>query len=152
MGTSLAIDRKTGQRRVVLAYEILFLFFGNGIVHWDVMNDIFQSLMTCTLIIKEVLPKYSDSYIFNWHSKFTNCLTWPKVDVLPQTFFLIYQILHLIYLKFFLEVSESFQNIYRFSCKIFFSKCLQNFMKTYEKFLKNKKNLQEFQKFPQSFL
>ncbi len=26
MGTSLAIDRKTGQRRVVLAYEILFLF------------------------------------------------------------------------------------------------------------------------------
>ncbi len=31
-----------GHRRVVLAYEILFLFFGNGIVHSDVMNDIFQ--------------------------------------------------------------------------------------------------------------
>ncbi len=45
MGTSLAIDRKTGQRRVVLAYEILFLFFGNGIVCSDVMNDIIQSLM-----------------------------------------------------------------------------------------------------------
>ncbi len=38
--TSLAIDRKTGQRRVVLAYEILFMFFGDGIVHSDVMNDI----------------------------------------------------------------------------------------------------------------
>ncbi len=80
MGTSLAIDRKTGQRRVVLAYEILFLFFSNGIVYSDVMNDIFQSSTTCTLIIKQVSPKYSDSYIFNWHSKFANCLTWPKVD------------------------------------------------------------------------
>ncbi len=30
-GDSLAIDRKTGQRMVLLAYEILFLFFGNGI-------------------------------------------------------------------------------------------------------------------------
>ncbi len=83
MGTSLAIDRKTGQRRVVLAYEILFLFSGKGIARSDVMNDIFQSLTTRTLIIKQVLPKYSDSYIFNWHSKFVNCLTWPKVDVLP---------------------------------------------------------------------
>ncbi len=82
-GTSLAIDRKTGQRRVVLAYEILFLFFDKGIVRWDVMNDIFQSLTTCKLIIKQVLPKYSESYIFNWHSKFANCLNWPKVDVLP---------------------------------------------------------------------
>ncbi len=81
MGTSLAIDRKTGQRSVVLAYEILFLFFGNRIVRSDVMNDI-QSLTTCILIIKQVLPKYSDSYIFNWHSKFANCLTWPKVDIL----------------------------------------------------------------------
>ncbi len=81
MGTSLAIDRKTGQRRVVLEYEILFLFFCNGIVHSDVMNDIIQSLRT--LIIKQLLWKYSDSYIFNWHSKFANCLTWPKVDVLP---------------------------------------------------------------------
>ncbi len=84
MGTSLAIDRKTGQRRVVLSYEILFLFFGNGIVRLDVMTDTFQSLKTCTLIIKQVLPKYGDSYyIFNWHSKFANCLTWSKVDVLP---------------------------------------------------------------------
>ncbi len=84
METLSAIDRKTGQRRVVLAYEILFLFFSNRIVRSDVMNDIFQySLTTCTLIIKQVLPKYSDSYIFNWHSKFANCLTWTKVDVLP---------------------------------------------------------------------
>ncbi len=83
MGTSLAVDRKTGQRRVVLAYEILFSFFGNGIVRSDVMNEIFQSLTTCTLIIKQVLPKDSDSYVFNWHSKFASCLTWPKVDVLP---------------------------------------------------------------------
>ncbi len=88
MGTSLAIDRKMGQRRVVLAYEILFLFFGNETVRSDVMNDIFQSLTMCTLIIKQVLPKYNDSYIFNWHSKFTNCLTWPKVDVLPNLKFL----------------------------------------------------------------
>ncbi len=83
MGTSLVIDRKTGQRRVVLAYEILFSFFGNGIVRSAVMTYIIQSLTTCTLIIKQVLPKYSDSYIFIWHSKFANCLTWPKVDVLP---------------------------------------------------------------------
>ncbi len=44
MGTSLAIDRKTGQRRVVLAYEILFLFFGNGIVcserYYPVLDDV----------------------------------------------------------------------------------------------------------------
>ncbi len=46
MGTSLAIDRKTGQRRVVLAYEILFLFFGNGIVRREAMTDILQSLTT----------------------------------------------------------------------------------------------------------
>ncbi len=85
MGTPLAIDRKTGQGRVVLADEILFLFFGNGIVRSDVMNDIFQSLTTCTLIIKQVLPKYSDSYNFNWHSKFANCLTWTKEDILPYT-------------------------------------------------------------------
>ncbi len=39
----------------------------------------------CTLVIKQVLPKYSDSYIFNWHSKFANCLTWPKVDISPYT-------------------------------------------------------------------
>ncbi len=83
MGISLAIDRKTGQRRVVFAYEILFLFFGNGIVRSYVMTDIIQSLTTCTLITKQVLQKYSDSYIFNWHSKFANCLTWPKVDILP---------------------------------------------------------------------
>ncbi len=83
MVISLAIDNKTGQRRVVLAYEILFLFFGNGIVRSDIMNDIFQSLTRCTLIIKQVLPKYSDSYIFNWHSKFANFLTWLKVDILP---------------------------------------------------------------------
>ncbi len=82
-GTSLAIDRKTGQRRVILAYEILLLFFSDGIVRSDVMNDIIQSLRMCTLIIKQVPPKYSDSYIFNWYSKFANCLTWPKVDVLP---------------------------------------------------------------------
>ncbi len=69
MGTSLAIHRKTDQRRVVLAYKILFLFFSNGIVHSDVMNDIFQALTTNTLIIKQVLPKYSDSYIFNWYSR-----------------------------------------------------------------------------------
>ncbi len=72
------------QRMVVLAYEIPFLFFGKGIVRSDVMNDIFPSLMTCTLIIKQVPPKFSDLYIFNWHSKFSNCLTWPKVHVLPQ--------------------------------------------------------------------
>ncbi len=60
MGTSLAIDKKTGQRRVVLAYKILFLFFGNGIIRSNVMNDIIQSLTTCTLIIKQILPKYSD--------------------------------------------------------------------------------------------
>ncbi len=42
MGTSLAIDRKTCQRRVASAYEILFLFFGHGIVRSDVVNDIFQ--------------------------------------------------------------------------------------------------------------
>ncbi len=83
VGTSLAVERKTGQRRVALAYEILFLFFSNGIVHSNVMDDIIQSSTTCTLIIKQVLPKYSDSYIFIWHSKFTNCLTWPTVDVLP---------------------------------------------------------------------
>ncbi len=83
MGTWMAIDRKTGQRRVVLAYEILFLLFGITIVCSYVMNDIFQSLTTCTLIIKQVLSKYSESYIFDWHSKFTNCLTWLKVDVLP---------------------------------------------------------------------
>ncbi len=83
MRTSVAKDRKTGQRGVILAYEILFLFFGTGIVRLDVMNDIFQSLTMCTLIIKQVLPKYSDSYTFNWHSKFADCLTWPKVDVLP---------------------------------------------------------------------
>ncbi len=65
-----------------MAYEILLLFFGNGIVRSDVMNNIIQSLMTCTLIIKQVLPKYKDSYIFR-HSKFVNCLTWLKVDVLP---------------------------------------------------------------------
>ncbi len=65
MGTSSGIERKTGQRRVVLAYKILFLVFGNGIVRSDVINDIFQSLTTCILIIKQVLPKYSDSYIFN---------------------------------------------------------------------------------------
>ncbi len=82
MGTSLAIDRKTGQRREVLAYEILFLFFSNRTVHSDVMNDIIQSLTTCTLIIKQVLLKYSDSNIFNWHLKFANGLTWPKVDIL----------------------------------------------------------------------
>ncbi len=76
MGTSLAIERKTGQRRVVMEYEILFLFFGCGIVRSDAMNDIFQSLTTCTLIIKQVLPKYRDSYIFNWHLKFTNYLIW----------------------------------------------------------------------------
>ncbi len=64
MGTSLAIDRKTGQRRMVLAYEILFLFFSIGIVRLDATNDIFQSSMTCTLIIKQVLLKYSDSDIF----------------------------------------------------------------------------------------
>ncbi len=81
MGTSLAIDRKTGQRRVVLAYEILFLFFGNGIVRLDVMTDIIQSLTTCTLMTKQRLMKYSDSYIFNWHSKLAKCLTWPRVDV-----------------------------------------------------------------------
>ncbi len=61
MGTSLAIDKKTGQRMVVLANEILFLFFGNGMVRSVVMNDIIQSLTTCALIIKLVLPKYSDS-------------------------------------------------------------------------------------------
>ncbi len=83
MGTSLAIDRKTGQRRMVLAYEILFLLFSNGVVCSDVMNDIIQSLTTYTLIIKQALLKYSDSYIFNWHSKFANCLTLPKVDILP---------------------------------------------------------------------
>ncbi len=83
MGSSLAIDKKTGQRRLVLAYEILFLFYGNGIVRSDFMNDIFQSLPTCTSIIKQVVQKYSDAYIFNWHSMFANCLTWPKVDVLP---------------------------------------------------------------------
>ncbi len=92
METSLAIDKKIGQRRVVLAYEILFLFFGNGIVRSDVMNDIIQSLTTCTLIIKQVRLKYSDSYIFNWHSKFANCLTWPKVNVLPFIFFPSYRI------------------------------------------------------------
>ncbi len=86
MGTSLVINRKTGQRRVVSAYEILFLFFSNGIIRSDGMNDIFLSLTTCTLIIKQVLPKYSDSYIFNWHLKFANCLTLPKVDVLPYMY------------------------------------------------------------------
>ncbi len=65
METSLAIEKKTDQRKVVLAYQILFLFFGDGIVRSDVMNDIFQSWMTCTLIIEQVLPKYNDSYIFN---------------------------------------------------------------------------------------
>ncbi len=89
VGTSLAIDTKTGQRRVVLAYEILLLFFGNGIVHSDAVNDIFQSLTMCTLTIKQVLLKYRDSPIFNWHSKFANCLIWAKVDVLPYTVFLI---------------------------------------------------------------
>ncbi len=63
MGILLALERKTGQRRVVLAYEIPFLFFSNGIVRSDVMNDIFEYLTRCTLIIKQVLPKYSDSYI-----------------------------------------------------------------------------------------
>ncbi len=82
MRTSLAIDRKTAQRRVVLAYEILFLFFSHGIVYSDVNERYY--LVLCTLIIKQVLPKYSDSYIFNWHSKFANCLTWPKVNVLPH--------------------------------------------------------------------
>ncbi len=72
---------------MVLAYEIQFLFFDNEIVRADVMNDIIQSLTTCTLIIKQVLPKYRDSYIFNWHSKFANCLPWPKVDVLPYNTF-----------------------------------------------------------------
>ncbi len=91
MGTSLAIDRKTGQRMVVWAYEILFLFFDNGIVRSYVMNNISQSLTMCTLIIKKVLPKYSDLYIFNWHSKFANCLTWPKVDVLPNNHFNLLQ-------------------------------------------------------------
>ncbi len=86
MGTSLAIDKKTGQRGMVLAYEIPFSFFGNGIIRWDVMNAIFQSLTTCTLIIKQVLQKYSDSCIFNWHSKFANCLTCLKVDVLPYLY------------------------------------------------------------------
>ncbi len=85
MGASLVIDRKTDQKRVVLAYEILFFFFGNGIVRSDVMNDILQSLTMCTLIIKQAQPKYSDSYIFNWHSKFANCLTWPKVDLYSTT-------------------------------------------------------------------
>ncbi len=83
MGTSLAIEGKTGQRRVVSACEILFLFFGIGIVRSDVTNDIFPFLTTCALIIKQVLPKNSDSYMSNWHSKFANCLTWPKADVLP---------------------------------------------------------------------
>ncbi len=87
METSLSIDRKTGQRNMVLAYKILFLFFGNEIFRSDVMNDIFQSLTTYTFIIKQVLPKYSDSYIFNWHSKFANCLTWPKVGVLSYLIF-----------------------------------------------------------------
>ncbi len=90
MGTSFAIHRKTGQRRVVSAYEILFLFFSNGIFRSDVMNDIFQSLTTCTLIIKQVLLKYSDSYICNWHWKFANCLTLPKVDVLSYDSLFIY--------------------------------------------------------------
>ncbi len=83
MRTSLVIDKKTGQRRVVLVYKTLFLFFSNGIVCLDVTTDIIQSFMTCTLIIKQVLLKYIDSYIFNWHWKCANCLTWPKVDVLP---------------------------------------------------------------------
>ncbi len=64
MGASLAIDRKTGQRRVALACEILFLFFGNRMVCSDVMNDIFQSSTTRTLILKQVLPKYSDIRMF----------------------------------------------------------------------------------------
>ncbi len=49
-------------KKGVLAYEVLFLFFSNGIVRLDVINDIIQALTTCTLIIKQVLPKYSDSY------------------------------------------------------------------------------------------
>ncbi len=31
--------------------------------------------------------------IFNWHSKFPNCLTWPKVDLLPdivKTYFVLF--------------------------------------------------------------
>ncbi len=82
MGTSLTIDKKTGQKRVVSAYEILLLFFGQN-CSFGCYKRYFPALETYTLIIKQVLPKYSDSYILNWHSKFANCLTWPKVDILP---------------------------------------------------------------------
>ncbi len=54
------------------------------------MNDASQSLTTCTLIIKQVLQKYSDSYIFNCHSKFANCLTWPKKWTFYPTSFSVY--------------------------------------------------------------
>ncbi len=92
MGTSWAIDRKPGQRRVVLAYEILFLFFSNRIVCSDVMNDIIQSLTMYTLIIKQAQPKYSDSYIFNWHSKFatkSGCFTLlsDEIEIFCGSFF-----------------------------------------------------------------
>ncbi len=67
---------------VSILYRYLFSVI-LPITSLDVMNDVFQSLTTCTLIIKQVLLKYNDSYIFNWHSKFANCLIWPKVNVLP---------------------------------------------------------------------
>ncbi len=85
-GNLIGIDRKTGQRRVVLAHEILLSFFINGTVRSDVTNDIIWFLTTCTLIIKQVLPKYSNSYIFNRHSRFANCLTWPKWMFYPNWF------------------------------------------------------------------
>ncbi len=62
MGTSLAIDKETGQRRVVLADEILFLFFGNGIVcfecydrYFPVLDDVHFDNKTSSTEIQEFI-------------------------------------------------------------------------------------------------